>query len=825
MFFRLVSGSAGNHLHAARPYSFLRPSLLTLAVQCALSAGAITASPLQAQTPSGTSSRLDVHHFNIAAGPLATALEQLARTAGVNISYDAALVAGKHSQGFSGSSSTASALQQLLAASALEATAQAGGFSLRKASEPVSTARSTDGVLPEVVVTAKASNGTTEGTGSYAQTGPTSTATGLGLTVRETPQSISVVTRQQLEDQNLLSLGQAAKHVTGIATAVSDIERTDIHARGFHVDNYQYDGVPTNHGNDFFGASTFDSTVYDRIEFVRGATGLMTGAGNPGAAVNLIRKRATSKTLAGDLALGLGSWQHRRGSIDLSTALNETGSVRGRVAASLDQHDAFMDRYHTKNNAILATVEADITPVTTVRIGVDRQAKRPKDVDWGGLPMFTSDGQASHWPRTFNAGAQWTYWNTTNTTVYAGLEHQLSNGWEFKADASRLKSNFESKLLYLLGRADPVTGLGISPFVNYSIQDFKQTNAAVQLRGPFELLGKRHEVAVGLTDNKSVLDAGNHANTTAAIGNFYAWDGSYPEPVWGAYRPVSHDVIRQTGLYGVTRLALTDSLKLIAGARYTRWKADTLSAQRKHNELTPYAGLVWEVSPTYSLYASYADIFQPQNYRNANGSYLDPVIGKSYEAGVKAAYMDGQLNAALAVFKINQDNVAVLDGDALIPGTTDNAYRGERGVSSKGFEAELSGQLHPSWNWMTGFSRTLAHSADGARLNGARPVNQLHLFSAYQLPGALRQLKVGAGARWQSAIYHGAQLPSGWARRDQGSFVVADLMLSYQIARDWNAQLNIDNLFDKTYTSFAGGYITYGKPRSVMLTIKYQLPD
>ena len=324
-----------------------------------------------------------------------------------------------------------------------------------------------------------------------------------------------------------------------------------------------------------------------------------------------------------------------------------------------------------------------------------------------------------------------------------------------------------------------------------------------------------------MTASQSRYTYGNYASTTAPIGNIFRWDGSYPEPVWGVYRPLGDDRTRQNALYGAVRLALADDLKLIVGGRQNRWESTSLTSTRKHDVFTPYAGLIYDLDATYSAYASYTDIFQPQSYRDASGAYLDPVVGKSYEAGVKAAYFDGRLNASLAVFRIEQDNVGVQDGDNLVPGIGGTAYRGEKGVTSKGFEAELAGALAKGWQISTGFSRTLAQDADGNRLSTASPRNQLHLFTSYRLPGDWNQLTIGGGVKWKGGTYETTTATGVAARRDQGAIALADLMASYAFTPQLSAQLNISNLFDKTYFDFAGSQITYGAPRKLMLTAKY----
>lgn len=818
--------SLHSSIHRLHPPS--RPAL-TLAVHAALLAMACgAAAGAHAQFASGSavvapaSARQD---YRIAAGPLDDALADFAARAGVSITMPPALVEGKTTRGLQGNYSVSAGFARLLEASGLEVVGGSGGVYALRTAAVVAPAAAGAASLAEVKVTAEADrNGTTEGSGSYT-TRSTAAATGLALSLRDTPQSVSVLTRRQIEDQNLTTIGEAVKNITGIRASSSDSDRTDLYSRGFYIDNYQYDGVPTANTTDFFGASMFDPVLYDRMEVVRGATGLMTGAGNPGASLNLVRKRASSKEFTGSISGGLGSWDRKRGSVDLSAPITDDGRIRARVVGMREERDSHLDRYHTKNEALLATLEADLTPRTNLRLGVEHQAKRPTGTTWGGLPMVFTDGSPSHWNRAFSIGTDWSYWNTNSNTAYATLEHQFDSGWAVKANLSRNESDYQSKLLYLLQYPDRNTGLGVGAYPNRSEQTFEQNSASLQATGPFELLGRSHEAVVGLTSNRSRYVYGNYASSNVApIGNIFEWNGSYAEPTWGALRHLGDDRTTQQALYAAARFNVSDDLKLIVGGRQNHWRStDMGGAERKHDQFTPYAGLVYTLSPRYSAYASYTDIFQPQNYRDVGGALLDPVQGRSYEAGIKGSFADGKLDASLAVFRIAQDNVAVLDGDKLVPGGTGNAYRGAQGVTSKGFEAQIAGEITRDWSVSAGFSHTIANDADGSRLDARRPNNQLHLFTSYRLPGTWSQLTVGGGAQWQSGSYATATTSTGVAaRRDQGALLIASLMFSYAFTPQLTAQLNINNLFDKTYYDFAGNQIYYGAPRNAMLTLNYK---
>ena len=799
---------------------------LALAVHGALLAMACGGAQAQSVVNHPVVAQADARQdYRIAVGALDEALADFAARAGVSITMPPALVHGKTTRGLQGSYSVSEGFARLLAGSGLEVVGGQGGVYALRATPVVAPAAAGAAAMAEVKVTAQAErDGTTEGTRSYTTTS-TAAATGLALSLRDTPQSVSVLTRQQIEDQNLTTVGEAVKNITGIRASSSDSDRTDLYSRGFYIDNYQYDGVPTANTTDFFGASMLDPILYDRMEVVRGATGLMTGAGNPGASLNLVRKRASSKEFGGTVSGGLGSWERRRGAVDLSAPLTDDGRIRARVVGMREERDSHLDRYHTKNEALLATVEADLTPRTNLRLGIEHQAKRPTGTTWGGLPMVFTDGSASHWERSFSIGTDWSYWNTNSNTAYAALEHQFDNGWAVKANLSRNESDYQSKLLYLLRFPDRDTGLGLGAYPNRSEQTFEQNSASLQATGPFELLGRSHEAVVGLTSNRSRYIYGNYAySNLAPIGNIFEWNGSYAEPTWGGFRHLGDDRTTQQALYAAARFNLSDDMKLIVGGRQNHWRTtDMDGAERKHDQFTPYAGLVYALSPRYSAYASYTDIFQPQNYRSVSGALLDPVKGNSYEAGIKGSFADGKLDASLALFRIAQDNVAVLDGDNFVPGGTTNAYRGAKGVSSKGFEAQIAGEIASGWSISAGFSHTIATDADGNRLQAWRANNQLHAFTAYRLRGAWNKLTVGGGAQWQSSSYATDTTSTGVAaRRDQGAVLVASLMASYAFTPRLTGQLNINNLFDKTYYDFAGNQIYYGAPRNAMVSLNYK---
>lgn len=206
-----------------------------------------------------------------------------------------------------------------------------------------------------------------------------STALPLNLTLKEIPQSVSVVTQQRMQDQGLTTLVEVAENVTGITVNRYETNRGGLYSRGFVVDNYIIDGIPTTYSLPWSSGEIFSSTaIYDHIEVVRGATGLTTGAGNPSAAINMARKRAASKEPAANIEVSGGSWNNYRVMGDIANSLNDSGSLRGRAVAQYEQGDSFTDLLSKERLTLLLTGEADLTESTLLSAGVSYQEDDPR---------------------------------------------------------------------------------------------------------------------------------------------------------------------------------------------------------------------------------------------------------------------------------------------------------------------------------------------------------------------------------------------------------------------------------------------------------------
>lgn len=660
----------------------------------------------------------------------------------------------------------------------------------------------------------------------------TSAGTRFDLAPREIPQSVSIISHQRIEDQKLDDIIDVLANTTGVTSTQSDSERTEFYARGFYIDAYQFDGLPTQMVQNWsYGDSGLDLALYDRVEVVRGATGLLSGAGNPSASVNLVRKHADSAELTGSVSVNVGSWGRTRTTVDVGSALNASGSVRGRVIGSYLDTDGQMDRYNQRKTLGYAVIDADLTPDTQLSVGYDYQQKRANGATWGGFPMLYSDGSRTGYDESFNASPEWTYWDTTSKRAFATLQHAFSNGWKFKVGATHDETRADDKLFYPAyndwttgaSNFDRTTGAGISPSAGLYNTERKVTGVDGYVDGPFQLFGREHQLMAGLSYNRREYanygdyQVGGPGQTWDPFASYLNWTGKIGEPNWNPLALASEGTITQKAGYAAARLSLADPLKLIIGARYTDWKSEGEGADRAHKVTTPYAGLVFDINGTYSTYASYTEIFQPQTLKDRNGSYLDPVDGKSYEVGVKGAWFDNRLNASLAVFRIEQDNVGQATGEPVQGSQNEFAYRAARGTVSRGFEFEVNGELAPGWNATFGASRYVAKDINGADINTNLPQTALKLFTSYT-PQSLQELTVGGGANWQNRIYYAAPVVG---RFEQEGYALVSAFVRYRISPEFSVQANLNNLLDKKYLSQINGYGAYGDGRNGSLTFTW----
>ncbi|MFO3707028.1 TonB-dependent siderophore receptor [Xanthomonas codiaei] len=689
------------------------------------------------------------------------------------------------------------------------------------------------------------------GTVSRAQP---ATTTRLPLTLQETPQSVSVIGLQRLEEQSLFSIDDVMRNVTGVNVSFYDTQRPLYFARGFQITDFQVDGLPT-----YSGATNqeYDTVFYDRIEVIRGANGLLTGAGIPSATVNLLRKRP-GKEFDASFAVSAGRWDFRRMQADVNAPLSSDGRWRSRVVAAWQDRDYYYDRYHDSKMSGMAVLEGDLTEATTLTVGYQRQDNTPVGSTWGTVPFFAADGSFANLARSTNMAPKWTRWQRETSTAFANLEQRIGEDWLLRVNYAHTKGQVQNMRVY--GTGYPAAdGSGVFLRTAAGETEDARDGVDVYLSGGFSLFGRQHDVVIGgswqdlqstayPTTQTYPADWATCVSPTGVrercyfIPNIRNWDGDISEVTYARTGRRNEARTTQRGVYASTRFRLADPLSLIAGARLSSWETRTQAFNAAgaytgtsgryevSDEVTPYVGLVYDIVPDVSVYASYTEIFNPQNYRDKDNNLLAPVEGSNLEAGIKAQLLDGRAMATAAVFEARQDNFAVRDmtqPEGSLPDGT-SAFIGVDGTKSRGWEVDFNGEVLPGWTINAGYTHVKVTRAPTDTIYANLPEDYLQLSTQWRLPGAWDWLSIGGGVSWQSAV-RGFNIarPTGDGSATttpvtvvQNPYALVHFNANYRISDQWTATLAVRNAFDKTYWANLD-YQNYGEPRFISLSLRW----
>lgn len=686
--------------------------------------------------------------------------------------------------------------------------------------------------LPTITVTAESEQSELSSEQSKAYIiQNSSTASKLNIPLKETPQTVNVITRQQLDDFALDNTRDVLRNTPGIIVSNQETERTSYLARGFEISNVLVDGVGIplegyNYNND-----NPDSFLFDRVEVVKGANALNNGIGDPGATINMIRKRPTSD-LQTAFNASYGSWNTQRYEVDVSSPLTQDGKVRGRVFGYQQTGDSYLDRYELQKNGIGAVVEADITDTTLLTAGYTETNHKPNGVNWGSNPLINTEGEQLSYSRNYNYSPSWAHWDSNIKSYFAELEQKLGGDWTAKLTYDEKRTQRDSKLLFLSGKPGANGTSGIFLYPGMYIDDNKEQQASLSFSGTYPLWGQRHEASLGYVWAKNRLDelgyAGSFVNPlTTDLASF-----TPEEPSWDMSKTSGEMHIRQKNqsLYAATRLHLNDDLKLLLGANYVQAESSGSSYGKDtvydEDKVLPYAGLTYNFSPEYTGYLSYTSIFRPQTTKADDGSINKPIEGESYEVGVKGSWLDDKLTATMAVFRTEQSNYPLRDSDGIPTLRTTQVSD----LRSQGYEFGLAGQLSDHLNLSFGYTQfSLKDLINGGDARTFNPTQSFNLLTTYQVP-QLPKLKLGLGVQWQDQTY--LDVPEATANGvitqkagiiEQNAYALVNLMASYELNEHMTLQANGNNLTNEKYLfNFPNQQGFYGAPANYSVAVKFK---
>jgi len=794
------------------------------------------------------------HNISIAKKSLDQALIELAIQSGITISYDSATLSKLQSSGLNGHYSTEQAFALLLAPHHLEPVKIAsGGYSIQAKVDTapqdaqvvqlapihsqaahlsnknlVSSSKNELGVsqLPTISMVA-ASDKKLVNVGKSAQN------------LKEVPQSVTVISRERMDQQGLKTLDDVMLQTTGVTREQLWLNN-NYSSRGLKIENIRYDGGGVSDIQDRNNST--DMAQYDAVELLRGADGLF-GAGEAGGVINLSHKRPQVET-AYQAALSAGSWNNYRAELDVTGALNSNQTIQGRAVAVLQDQDFFYKPTHNRREMLYGALNFDLTPQTRLFTGASYQ-KDKTDAFNASLPRW-QDGADIGFSRSTTMGAPWSWMERENIAVFANLEHDLNDQWKTRLN-----------LRYNMGD-DGINGAEMEDAVNYQTlestwwryqddTEFKEFTADANLQGSFDWLGQQHELIIGLDSKYNTKDYKQNW-TSYGKGNPFnpapppEWD--YPPNSWTTNSTNKSDTAAG---YGSLKLKPTDKLAVILGGRYAfkdeieiqNHNTGNKNIYKEDKKFTPYYGLTYDLLANTTIYGSFAEIYTPQGkyLETQTGPSLMPVEGSNLEFGIKTE-LTPKLLASLAYFKIKKDNEAVsLGWQSIANSNSWCCYVAAGSKRSEGFDVELNGLITDSWNISFGytFNENEDRRENDAQFSTLTPKHLLKIWTDYKFSEFLEGLSIGGGVNAQSKSFQSGRVPTydpvtnqyGNPMIDyqfaQEAYAVWSLRTAYEINPNLNISLNANNIFDKKYYSTIGtsGYGNfYGEPRSFLLTLK-----
>lgn len=799
--------------------------------------------------------------FDIPAQPMSEALRTFAEQAGMQLLYRPDAITGLNARALQGQYDRRQALEQLLRETDLEVVYSADNVATIRVKG--GSGAQVDSGLPAGGVAAGADVKALDTVKVFASmSNQVAIGSKSGQTLRETPKSVTLVTRERLEAQNLISLEDAMKQTTGVTVAGYGSGESWYFSRGIRVQTVLKDGGAAGLTGSFGGYLTPDMSAYEQLEVLRGVDGMFTGAGEPGGVINLVRKRAKAKK-AVQVNLTAGRWDFYRGEVDVTGPLSSDGRLRGRAVAAMQDSGYFYQRAKSDRKTLFGTLEYDLTPSTLLITGASYERRKEDGYSPQGTGRYT-DGRALDLPRHWAYNPDWSHWYFTTKEAFLRVDQQYGETGLLKVNLTRTDQESVSRTVTPYGEVNPVTGAGMFAG-GWATDNFNtQTLLDVSANGHFPLFGREHRYTVGADYAKIDGDGSSLSRLDGyawGINNgrpINPWDfdpADYPEPaaIMTRYSPDNRQA--QSGFYATVGLTLAEPLKLTLGGRYGKFRQRTanqvvtLDVQGNYvfgapvvtaysdSAFIPSAALTWDFAKDWTAYASYAETFKVQANRlqaPLPGTPLDPVTGASMEIGIKGEVM-GFLNVSAAAFRLERSGQA--SRDPSYPNTPGEmgaicCFFPQSDMTTQGVDLEVSGEVLPGWQVFGGYTYStseFASDADWVYYIHMTPKHMLKLWSTWQLPGRWSRWTLNGGVVTQSETYMvpfptaNSTFTYGY-RFGQSGYALWNAALQYRVSDTWNVGVYIENLTDKHYyQAFGLGGRTetvYGTPRNVTLSLR-----
>ncbi|HEE0143059.1 TPA: ferrioxamine B receptor FoxA [Citrobacter youngae] len=653
-------------------------------------------------------------------------------------------------------------------------------------------------------------------------------ATKLATPDIETPQSVSIVTREQFEEQGATSVRQAVSYTPGVySNQIGASNRFDyIVLRGFSdgsLDNVYLDGLKMMGDTNSHSSLVVDPWFLDNIEVVRGPASVLYGRSSPGGIVALT-SRKPSFDAGGEVKLFAGNNNQRGAAFDVTGALDDNDRVAARLSGMTRYADSQFGPLKEERYALMPSLTWRITDQTRL----DLMAYLHRDPEGGSHSGLPYDGTVvPHYGQkisnTFYEGEDdYDKYDRRENMVGYNIEHMFDSGWSVRQKLRYLHTDVELNQVYAAGWLNETE---LNRGYSGSDENMSAITLDNQLDGSFDTWQVNHRLLVGI----DYQDRSN--NTTGYYGAFPPIDAF--NPVYGAkpdyinmYAREKHK-LRQTGYYLQDQMSW-DRFRITLGGRYDQVSISNIDKQNgtrsdlDKNNFSSRAALLYLFDNGVAPYISYSTAFTPTSFADENGNLLEPMKGKQWEAGLK--YEPEGLNSqfSASVFRINQTNIATKEEPT-------DPYRSIGEIESEGVELEAISQLTDSFRLQAAYTYTdIRYKKSSPEEQGKRavyaPRNQASTWLSYDVKnGPLAGLTLGSGVRYVNGITSDRQnthtLPS---------YTLVDLAIGYDLTnigiKGLSTQLNVNNLTDKRYVAACNSlsYCYFGAERSIVGSVSWK---
>ncbi|RWU22903.1 TonB-dependent siderophore receptor [Pseudomonas alkylphenolica] len=771
--------------------------------------------PSLAQSASADQSN-QLRQWNITAGPLAPALDRFAREAGISLSFDASSVANRTTQGVNGTFETSAALSALLQGSELQSEQQGPNAYLlipqQKPAGPLELDATDveDYRLAPLIINAKVKVNADDDTNSVVAK-ELWVGGKVATSILNTPASVSVVTRKEMEQRSVSTTEEALQYTPGV---VSDFYGTDdrndyFQIRGFQATTYR-DGLTL---SSMRGVRE-DPFAYERIEILRGANSTLFGPADPGGSVNFVTKQPRFEQF-GQGYVTYGSFNHVETGIDVGDALNEEKTVAGRFTAKGQNSDREYDHSQDDNQLFMGGLTWAPTDYTSATMVLD-YLKTESSPNSGGYPLDKEYDRSD-----FFGEPSYNFHDVERTSISGNVTHDFDNGFVLRSNLRYSELSDDYGYVYLSDNASRV-GTTIPRYLLGTDSDANQFNGNLMLQydARFEHIDSSTLVGVEYLDSStkesSVYDLASPIDIANPV--FTGVSSAFTPYTAKKNDATTKAVFLQQNLSFYERFIVTagmrnDSMEL-SSKGYNLYSSPVQFDDNDSFSETSYRGaLTYIVNDEVSTYVSMVESVSPPQVG------VTPQTGRQYEVGVKYSPMGMDALFSAAVYDLTQENVTI--AVVLPSGIIEQQTVGESRV--RGLDLEAKAQVTQNLSLIGGYSymesEVLRGSLyDGSSLKGneftTAPKHSASLWSYYDVPGT--DVSVGLGARYVGAYY----LNAANTDKSDGT-TLFDAAFNYQIAKGTDLAVNVSNLLDEQHVVGSGTANYYNPGREITAKVSY----